>query len=116
MGASDDKSRLLGQRLAELDAVITALHAAEKVEADAVQDADDAEYAALLASEATSEDRRKADARLRTADMRRAARHAAADARNLARRVKLAHARVDVGRTYSADLRAEASVSGRDLP
>lgn len=105
---------LLGQRLAELDAVLRELDAAEREAIDLAQDADDYEYAALLASQQKSEDRRKAEARLTTSDMRRAANQAGARVRNLARRAKLGHARVEVGRTYSADVRATALVTGRD--
>lgn len=103
----------LGKRLDELQQIVAALRDAEQKAITARQDANLAEWTAFLAAEGAME-LRKITARQAAADLAFAADNAEAEVRHLLRQMKLAQARVDVGRTYSADLRAELATLGRD--
>jgi len=106
-------STRLGQRLDDLHAVIMRLRDAETTALSLRMDADIAESKAFLAAQG-SVDARKHLARIETAEQEFVACRAEADVRHLLRLMREAQARVDVGRTYSADQRAELSVLGRD--
>lgn len=103
----------LGQRLDELTQVIDQLRLAEEAAIQLRQDADIAESKAYLSAEGSIENR-KQEARVKTADLEFAALTAEANVRHLLRKMKEAQARIDAGRTFAADMRAEASVAGRD--
>lgn len=104
---------LLGQRLSELQQVIEKLREAETAAIGLRHEANVAEWKTFIQAEGAME-LRKITARYETAGLALTAENAEAEVRHLARTVRLAEKRVDVGRTYSADLRAEASVAGRD--
>lgn len=103
----------LGQRLDELHSVIEQLHAAEQSAIEKRQAADVEESKEFLKADG-SVDARKHKARLACERMEFDALIAEALVRHLARLMKEAQMRVDAGRTYSADVRAELSVLGRD--
>ena len=108
----NDAAMQLGRRLGEMHDVIEALRAAEQEAIEARQDADVAESKAFLRAEG-AEYKRKHTARVEVADLELRALTAEAKVRHLVRLLREAQARVDVGRTFSADLRAELSVLGQ---
>jgi len=102
----------LGQRLDELHAVIEQMKAAEVDAVRARHAANVAEWKAFLWASGAME-LRKITARLEVEALTFAADMAEAKVRHLGRMIKEAQARIDAGRTYSSDLRAELSVLGR---
>lgn len=106
-------ANLLGQRLAELQAVIEQLRDAEAAAIGLRHEANLAEWRTFIEAEGAME-LRKVTARMETAGLALTADSAEAEVRHLARMVRLAEKRVDVGRTYSADLRATAQTLGID--
>jgi len=103
----------LGQRLDELHKVIESLRDAEQDAISKRMDADISESKAFLTAEG-SMDIRRHKARVDTEQIEFQALAAEAHVRHLVRLMKEAQARVDAGRTYSADLRAELQTIGRD--
>jgi hypothetical protein len=101
----------LGERLRELHAIVEELRAAEHAAITARHAANVGEWKGFLAAEG-AEYRRKYTARLKVADLIFAAEVAEAEVRHLSRLLREADKRVDVGRTYSADLRAELKTLG----
>jgi len=105
----------LGRRLAELTEAIETLHQAELNAVTARHEARLREWKTFLATEGAME-LRKIRARHDAAELMFAADVAEVTARNCAEIVREKRQRVDVGRTYSADMRAEAQVVGRYGP
>lgn len=103
----------LGRRLDQLHDVIEQLRTAEAASITARLTADVEESKEFLKGEG-SVDARKHGARVACQRLEFEALTAEAHVRHLVRLMKEAQARVDAGRTYSADLRAELSVLGRD--
>jgi hypothetical protein len=103
----------LGQRLDELHAIIERLRDAEHDAIQARQDADVEESKEYLKAQGSIE-ARKHEARVACERLEFAALTAEAHVRHLVRLMKEAQLRVDAGRTYSADLRAELQTLGRD--
>lgn len=103
----------LGERLNDLTQVINQLKDAEEVAIQLRQDCDIAETKAYLSETGSIEDRKKR-AFLQVAGLEFAAKCAEADVRHLLRKMREAQARIDAGRTFAADMRAEAQISGRD--
>lgn len=111
--AANAAAQRLGERLNDLTQVINDLQTAE---ADALElrlDADVQESKLFLTYEGSIE-HRKNKARVENKALEFAALAAEAHVRHLLRKMKEAQARIDAGRTYSADLRAEAQIAGRD--
>lgn len=104
----------LGERLNDLAVVIEQLRVAEADTTELRLEADISEAKLFLAGEGSIE-AKKNKARVDNRATEFAALAAEANVRHLLRKYKEAQMRVDVGRTYSADLRAEASVAGRDM-
>jgi hypothetical protein len=104
---------LLGQRLSELHKVIEQMHEAEQDALTARHTADLEEAKEYLRGQGSIENR-KNEARVKTANFEFEALVAEANVRHLGRLYKEAQMRVDAGRTYSADLRAELASLGRD--
>lgn len=103
----------LGQRLDEMHNVIDELRRAEATSIEKRQTADVEESKEYLKAEGSIESR-KHQARVACERLEFDALTAEAHVRHLLRLLREAQARVDAGRTYSADLRAELSVLGRD--
>lgn len=103
----------LGQRLNDLHNVIEALKLADHQAIEARHSANVEEWKQFLMATGAME-LRKITARLEVQALTFAADSAEAQVRHLLRTMKEAQARVDAGRTYSADLRAELSVLGKD--
>jgi NifB/MoaA-like Fe-S oxidoreductase len=101
----------LGERLRELHAIVEELREAEHEAIVTRHTANVAEWSAFLAAEG-AETKRKFTARLEVAAEIFAAEVAEAKVRHLVRALREADKRVDVGRTYSADLRAELKTLG----
>jgi hypothetical protein len=95
-----------------MHAVIEQLRVAEQDAIEARQEADIAESKAFLRADG-AEYKRKHTARIEVADLELQALTKEATVRHLVRLLREAQARVDAGRTYSADLRAELSVLGQ---
>lgn len=102
----------LGERLRELHQIIEELRIAETAAITARHAANIAEWKAFLAAEG-AEYKRKYTARLECADLIWQAECTEAAVRHLQRALREADKRVDVGRTYSADLRAELKTLGQ---
>ncbi len=102
----------LGERLRELHAIIEDLRAAEAVAVAARHEANVAEWKGFLAAEG-AEYKRKYTARLACAGLIFDAECAEAHVRHLVRALREADKRVDVGRTFSADMRAELKTLGQ---
>jgi hypothetical protein len=102
----------LGQRLDDLDRVIEQLRHAEKAAILARHEANVREWKHFMSIPGAME-LRKVAARLEVEAFTFAAENAEAEVRHLLRTMKSAQSRVDAGRTYSADLRAELAVLGR---
>jgi hypothetical protein len=103
----------LGQRLDDLHRIIEALRDAERSAITARHEANVREWKEFLTLTGPVE-ARKIAARLEVEAFTFAADNAEAEVRHLLRSMKEAQARVDAGRTYSADLRAELATLGRD--
>jgi len=103
----------LGQRLDELHQIIEQLHTAETAAIDKRQTADVEESKEYLKAQGSIE-ARKHEARVACERLEFDALTAEAMVRHLVRLMKEAQLRVDAGRTYSADLRAELQTIGRD--
>lgn len=103
----------LGQRLDDLHQIITELRRVETAAIAARHEANVREWKEFLTATGAVE-ARKITARLEVEAFTFAAENAEAEVRHLLRAMKEAQARVDAGRTYSADLRAELAVLGRD--
>lgn len=104
---------LLGQRLSELHKVIEQMGEAEQEALVARHGADLEEAKAYLKATGSIENR-KQEAKVETAGLEFAALVAEANVRHLSRLYKEAQMRVEAGRTYSADMRAELAALGRD--
>jgi hypothetical protein len=102
----------LGRRLDQLSQVIEQLRVAEAASIEARMTADVEESREYLKAQGSIE-ARKHIARTTCERLEFAARVAEAHVRHLLRLMREAEKRVDAGRTFSADLRAEASVVGR---
>jgi hypothetical protein len=102
----------LGQRLREMHDVIEALRLAEQDAVSKRHLADVEEYKAFLRAQGSME-LRKVTARLEVERFTFDADVAEANVRHLVRSLREADKRVDVGRTFSADLRAEYKVLGQ---
>ena len=103
----------LGQRLDELHQIIERLRDAEETAIKARLLADVEESKEYLKAEGSIE-ARKHLARVACERLEFQALTAEAQVRHLVRLMKEAQLRVDAGRTYSADLRAELAVLGRE--
>jgi hypothetical protein len=103
----------LGKRLDQLHQVIEQLRAAEAAAIAARQTADVEESKEYLKAQGSIE-ARKHEARVACERLEFAALTAEAHVRHLVRLMKEAQLRVEAGRTYSADLRAELQTLGRD--
>lgn len=108
-----DAAQQLGKRLNEMHDVIEELRAAEQAAIVARHAASVAEWKEFLTCDGAME-LRKITARLEVAGLSFAADVAESEVRHLVRMMREAQARVDAGRTYSADLRAELATLGRD--
>lgn len=106
-------AQLLGKRLSELHDVIQQMHEAEQEALTARHSADLEEAKEFLKGEGSIE-ARKFNARVITEQLEFQALVAEANVRHLGRLYKEAQMRVDAGRTYSADMRAELASLGRD--
>jgi hypothetical protein len=106
-------AQLLGQRLAELHTVIERMHEAEQDALTARHTADLEEAKEFLKGQGSIE-ARKFNARVIMERLEFQALVAEANVRHLGRLYKEAQMRVDAGRTFSADLRAELAALGRD--
>lgn len=106
-------AQLLGQRLGELHAVIERMHEAEQDALTARHTADLEEAKEFLKGEGSIE-LRKNKAKIETERLDFEALVAEANVRHLSRLYKEAQLRVEAGRTYSADMRAELAALGRD--
>lgn len=104
-------SLLLGQRLREMAAISAELRRAEEDYVAAEHKANIAEWKAYLEGQGAVETRKIA-AKAQTAELRFAAEMAEQKVVFLRREYRIADKRVDVGRTYSADLRAELRTLG----
>lgn len=104
---------LLGQRLAELHRVIEQMHEAEQDALTARHQADLEESKEFLKGQGSIE-ARKHNAKVITERLDFEALVAEANVRHLSRLYKEAQLRVEAGRTYSADMRAELAALGRD--
>lgn len=104
---------LLAQRLNDLHAVVEQMHQAEQDALTARHSADMEEAKEFLRQQGSIE-QRKNQARVNTERFEFEALVAEANVRHLGRLYKEAQLRVDAGRTYSADLRAELAALGRD--
>jgi hypothetical protein len=103
----------LGQRLDQLHRIIEQLRDAEQASIEARHEANVREWKHFLSVPGAVETR-KITARLEVEAFTFAADNAEAEVRHLLRSMKEAQMRVDAGRTYSADLRAELFTLGRD--
>lgn len=103
----------LGKRLDQLHAIIEELRTSEQHAVEARLAADVEESKEFLKA-AGSVEARKHTARVVTERLEFAAVVAEVHVRHLLRLMREAQMRVDAGRTYSADMRAELSVLGRD--
>jgi transcriptional regulator of NAD metabolism len=103
----------LGKRLDQLHQIIEQLREAE-AESIAKRLLADVEESKEYLKAQGSIEARKHEARVACERLEFAALTAEAQVRHLMRLMKEAQLRVDAGRTYSADLRAELAVLGRD--
>jgi hypothetical protein len=106
-------AQLLGQRLSELHKVIEQMHEAEQDALTARHTADLEESKEFLKGDGSIE-ARKHNAKVITERLDFEALVAEANVRHLGRLYKEAQLRVEAGRTYSADMRAELAALGRD--
>lgn len=104
---------LLQQRLADLHQVIERMHEAEQDALTARHTADLEEAKEFLKGQGSIE-ARKNNAKVLTERLEFEALVAEANVRHLSRLYKEAQLRVEAGRTYSADMRAELAALGRD--
>lgn len=103
----------LGQRLQELSETIEDLRKADMEAVTARHVADVEEWKEFLKAQGSVE-QRKITAKLSTERLAFDADVKEARVRHLVRQVRERDKRVEVGRTFSADMRAELSVMGRD--
>jgi hypothetical protein len=103
----------LGKRLDQLHDVIEELRKAEQISIEYRQRADCEESKEYLKAQGSIKAREHI-ARVACERLEFEALYAEAHVRHLVRLMKEAQLRVDAGRTYSADLRAELATLGRD--
>jgi hypothetical protein len=103
----------LAQLGRDLDANVAALESAELDAVAKRHDADTAEAKAFLSADGAV-DSRKRQALLNCERLIREADVAEAVVRHLKRRGKAIETRIDVGRSFGANMRAEAALAGRD--
>lgn len=108
---AQNPARLLGQRLREMQEVSQELREAEEEAVAAAHKANVEEYKAFLRAEGAM-DMRKVRSRLEVEELRFIADLAEQKVAYLRRSFRIADKRVDAGRTYSADLRAELKTLG----